>query len=98
MKKLNPENRVTQFIKAGTKPKKTVKTKPNILSPSTDWELRVDVTTRLIFPEHIVKTSLHPDLIFFSNKLKKKKNVIWELMVPWEEYMEEAHKRKKIEI
>ena len=37
--KLNPDNRVIQFIKASTKPKKTEKTKPNIMSPSTDWEL-----------------------------------------------------------
>ena len=34
--KLNPEKRAIQFMKAGTKPKKTVKTKPNILSPSID--------------------------------------------------------------
>ena len=71
MNKLNPDNRMIEFIKADMKPKKTVKTKPIIPSPSTDWELRVDVITRLIFPEHIVKTSLRPDLIFFSNKLKK---------------------------
>ena len=69
--KSNPENRMIKFIKASTKPKKTVKIKLNILSPSTDWELRVDVITRLIFPENKVKTSLRPDLIFFSNKLKK---------------------------
>ena len=43
MNKLNPENRVIQFFKVGTKPKNTVKTKPNILSPSTDWEVRVDI-------------------------------------------------------
>ena len=55
--KLNPENRVIQFIKAGTKPKMTVKTKPNILSPSTDRELSVGVITRLIFPENVVKIS-----------------------------------------
>ena len=71
MNKLIPENRVIEFIKVGTKPKKTVKTKPNILSPSTDRELRVDIITGLIFPELIVKTSLCPDLIFFSHKLKK---------------------------
>ena len=90
--KLNPEKRVIQFIKTGTKHKKTVKTKPNILSFSTDWELRVDVITRLIFAEHIVKTSLRLDFIFFSNKLKK--IVMWKLTVPWEEHMEEAHERK----
>ena len=56
---LNQENRVTQFIKAGTKPKKTIKTKPNTLSPSTDWGLKVDVIRRLIFPGHRVKSSLH---------------------------------------
>ena len=92
--KLIPENRMIQFIKAGRKPKKTVKTKPNILSPSTDWELRIDVITRLIFPEHVGKTSLRPDLILFSNKLKK--IVMWELTVPWEEHLEEVHERKKL--
>ena len=55
MNKMNSENRVVQFVKAGTKQKKIVKTEQNILSPSTDWELRVDIITRLIFPEHIVK-------------------------------------------
>ena len=92
--KLNPENRVIQFIKADMKPKKTVKTKPNIQSPSTDWELRIGVITRLIFPEHRVKTSLRLDLIFFTNKLKK--IVIWELTVPWEAHMEETYERKKL--
>ena len=38
---------VIQFIKAGRKPKKTVKTKLIIMSPSTDEELRVDVITRI---------------------------------------------------
>ena len=35
----NPGNREIQFLKSGTKPKKTVKPRANILSPSIDWEL-----------------------------------------------------------
>ena len=52
------------------KPNRTKKPKPSILLVSKDWELRMDLVIQLIFLEHIVKTTLRPDLIFFSNKLK----------------------------
>lgn len=88
-----PVKSAIRFIKAGTKPSKTKKPRPNILSPASDWELRVDLRARLIFPDHIVKTLLRPDLVFFSNTMKTV--VMWELTVPWEENILEAHEWKK---
>ena len=90
----NPDSRQIRFIKAGAnKPQKT-RANPNLLSAATDWELRADVGERLRFPEHITTTKLRPDIVFFSEKLKK--IVLWELTVPWEENAEEAHERKRL--
>lgn len=91
---LNLDKRAIGFHRAGEKPKKKNKNIANILSPATDWELRVDLGKRLKFPDHIVQTSLRPDLIFFSNNIKKL--IMWELTVPWEEHAEEAHERKML--
>ena len=79
---------------AGVKSKPKEKPTPNALSLATDWELRADLDTRLKFPDHIAQTSLRPDTLIFSNKIKK--IMIWELTVPWKEQVEEAHKQKFI--
>ena len=49
-----------------------------------DWQLR--------FPEHIVETTLRPDIVLFSDSTKQV--VLLDLTVPWEERMEEANERK----
>lgn len=92
--KPNSNMNFINFIKAGAKPNLKKITAPNCLSCATDWELRVDLGKRLNFPEHISKTRLRPDLVLFSNKLKKV--IMWELTVCYEDNAEEANERKKL--
>ena len=81
------------FVRAGVKSKPKEKLTPNALSLATDWEIRADLETRLKFPDHIAQTSFCPDILIFSNKIKK--IIIWELTVSWEEHVEEGHEGKK---
>ena len=64
-----------------------------ILSGACDWELRVDLETKLYFPPEIVITDLRPDVVIFSKKTKTV--VIGELTVPWETNMDERHEFKQ---
>ena len=57
-----------------------------------DWILLVDLKRQLHFSEYIAPTNLRPDIVISSNESKV--CVIIELMVPWEERIEEAHERK----
>ena len=67
----NYEKILKRFVRTGIKSKPKEKPTPNVLSLATDWEVRADLETRLKFPEHIAKTSLHPDILIFSSKIKK---------------------------
>ncbi|KAI8514691.1 hypothetical protein Bbelb_072820 [Branchiostoma belcheri] len=46
----------------------------------------------LIFPEEVAATNLRPDMGLWSKQ--RKKVIMIELTVPWEERVEEAHERK----
>ena len=89
----NYQKNLIKFVRAGVKAKPKEGNTQNTLSLATDWELRADLETRLKFPNHTAQTSLRPDILIFSNKIKK--ILIWELTVTWKEYAEEAHERKK---
>ena len=82
-----------RFVRAGVKSKPKEKITPNALTLARDWERRADLETRLKFSDHIAQTSLRPDIVIFSNKIKK--IFLWELTVPWEEHLEEPHERKQ---
>lgn len=47
---------------------------------------------KLKFPEEIAQTSLRPDIVLWSKGTKQV--VLIKPTVPWEERIEEAHKRK----
>ena len=81
------------FVKAGEKIQRKRREKTNLLSSADDWQLIVDLETQLRFPRHIAVTSLRPDLILHSDNTKQ--CIIWELTVPWEEYITLANERKK---
>ena len=83
-----------EFVKAGVKAKPKKKLTLNALSSAADWEVRADLGKRLKFPVHIVQTALRPDIVIFSNK--RRKIIMLELTVPWEENAEETHERKKL--
>ena len=63
-----------------------------MISSAPDWQLIVDLGSQLKFPDHIASTNLRPDMVMFSNQ--KKKIVLWELTVSWEDNFEAAHERK----
>lgn len=93
-KKHQPQPRSTpsiQFIREGKKPSFSKKTKKSLLQSAPAWEMRVDLGRRLHFPQ-VVKTSLRPDLVIWSEEAKK--IILIELIVPWEDGCSEAHERK----
>jgi len=48
---------------------------------------------QLKFPQHVVETTLRPDIVLLSEATKNL--VMLELTVPWEDRMEEAFERKE---
>ena len=64
------------------------------LNAARDWEMRVDLNQRLIFPPAIAVTNLRPDLVLWSNSCRRA--FIIELTVPWEDAIDEAHERKTL--
>ena len=52
----------------------------------------VDLGKQLKFPQEIVMTTKRPDIVMWS--ASRKKVVLLELTVPWEERMEDAFERK----
>ncbi|KAI7802934.1 polyprotein, partial [Triplophysa rosa] len=56
-------------------------------------QMKADLGKQLRFPEHIVETTLRPDIVLFSDA--RKQVVLLELTVPWEVRMEEANERKR---
>ncbi len=66
-----------------------------VLSPGSEWAMRVDLGRQLQFPREIVETSLRPDLVMWSEPFKT--ILLAELTVPWEEKIEAANERKRSE-
>ena len=64
-----------------------------LLSPGSDWSMRVDLGKQLQFPREIVETSLRPDLVMWSEA--RRTVLLVELTVPWEEGIEAANERKR---
>jgi len=81
------------FVKEGQTPsRKTKNSHLGILGGASDWEMRVDLGKKLVFPE-IVETTLRPDVVLWSSS--RKKLVIVELTVPWKTRCLSAHERKR---
>lgn len=79
-------------IRAGEQPRPAEKTSAGILASARDWQLLVDLEQQLKFPNHIVTTTLRPDVVLLSESTKQV--VLLELTVPWEDRLEEAFERK----
>ena len=65
----------------------------SILARARDWEMQVDLTKKLVFPEAVASTSLRPDMVLLSKDTKS--ILIVELTVPWEERLDISHQLKK---
>ena len=85
----------TTFIRAGEK-QRPRPSPPNSgpLNTARDWEMRVDLSQRLIFPPEIAATNLRPDLVLWSKSSRRV--FIVELTVPWEDAIDEAFERKRL--
>ena len=85
-----------RFVPAGVPPARTVSKgaagKSGILGSTRDWILLADLGRRLVFPDHIVKTSLRPDIVLYSNISRTV--VMIELTCPSEENFEKRHEEK----
>jgi hypothetical protein len=92
-KPLRPARQAIAFIRAGEKPKPKPRGAAGLLGTAPDWQMKADLGKQLRFPEHIVETTLRPDIVLFSDSTKQV--VLLELTVPWEERMEEANERKR---
>ena len=82
------------FVKEGKPPSGKSSYKPGLLYTANDWILTYDKShDPLIFPPHIVQTSLRPDLIIHSNITKQV--ILIELTVPTEDNIIDWHARKE---
>ena len=79
-------NNGIQFVKAGEKVPTRRPKSTGILHLASDWVLIVDLKEHYVFPPHITITTLRPDIVIYSNSLKR--IIIIELTCPCEENME----------
>ena len=88
------KQRQIQFVRQGKAiaDKRATRQKA-VLDRGHDWELRVDLDSKLVFP-NIVETTLRPDAVLVSQQSNT--FVAIQLIVPWEENCEEAHERKNL--
>ncbi|TWW54580.1 hypothetical protein D4764_0274410 [Takifugu flavidus] len=83
------------FVRGGEKRgSKPAPPEAGALTVARDWEMRVDLSQRLIFPSEVAVTNLRPDLVLWSKSCRRV--FIVELTVPWEEAIGEAYERKRL--
>ena len=89
------EQKSIRFVKAGSDSNVNTKvTTSCILNKAQDWEMHVDIGRKLQIPQEIVNTTLRPDLLLVSKRVKCL--LMLELTVPWESRIDEAHERKRL--
>ena len=82
------------FVKAGKCIAKSDKKPTGLLHLTSDWVLLSDLGNNYAFPGHIAISALRPDIVLFSNALKRA--ILIELTCPCEENMESWHSDKLI--
>ena len=84
-----------QFIREGKPPPRAKRQGKHLrlLCGASDWKVRTDLGSALRFPDHITLTNERPDIVIWSDSLKRV--LLIELTVPWEGNMEYAYERKK---
>ena len=84
------------FVKEGVKTLRTTRNRPpraSLLTGHMDWQVRVDLDERLVFPTHIAITNSRPDIVIWSDSGKCVHLV--ELTVPWEGNIDLANEKKR---
>ena len=65
-----------------------------MLGTSTDWQMRVDLRQRMEFPPEIAVTNKRPNIVIWLAATKQA--ILLELMVPWEDGIEDAYEYKSL--
>ena len=80
------------FIKACNKPSKYKLNPTGILHLAPDWVVMSDLNANYVFPIQMALTELRPDIVIFSNSLRRV--ILVELTCPCEENMPSWHTTK----
>jgi len=86
-----------KFLHPGEKPPRkgvTTNSCSGQLEAARDWKMLADLGQRLIFPPEIATTNLRPDIVLWSRSARIVQLI--ELIVPWEDAVDEANERKKL--
>ena len=81
-----------KFIRPGTTPSFT-KPRGGSLHTAPDWKLLVDLGNGLIFPPHIASSAERPDIVLYSDLLKR--TILVELTSPCEENFTNRNTQKR---
>ena len=78
------------------KPQTLLADEPHLLEKANDWKLVFDEDERTRqFPQHTVDTALRPDVVIFSDTLRKVILILIELTCGNEENFEDQKSRKE---
>ena len=80
------------FVTSGAKSPRKKRPYQGILHHSSDWKIISDLSDNYCFPVHIALTELRPDIVIYSNRIKRV--VLIELTCPCEENMVQWHDKK----
>lgn len=75
------------FVKEGQRPIANSQARQNLLQTAQRWDMKADLGRKLHFPDVVLSTTLRPDIIMWSPE--RKKIILVEFTVPWEEGFEE---------
>lgn len=64
-----------------------------LLKALGQWDMRVDIGRKLVFPQNIVMTGLRLDIVLLAERSTPV--VMVELTVPWEQRVKEAYHLKE---
>ncbi|RXN23864.1 reverse transcriptase [Labeo rohita] len=65
------------FVKEGQRPEKTSKScSAGLLSTARDWVMSVDLERQLKIPQHIIQSTLRPDIILFPQEKQTRSSTI----------------------
>lgn len=88
-----PSQTRINFVRQGAQDLSNTARAWSLLTPGAEWALIADLHQQLKFPQEITLTTLRPDIVLWSSLTKTV--IMAELIVPWEEGMEAAFKRKE---
>ena len=71
----------------------TTSQQSGILHESRHWDMKVDLKKQLNFPEEVARTTLRTDIVIRPKSPRRV--ILVELIVPWEERVEESYELKK---